>query len=329
MELPYLTALALRLNQGLKSLPVERIDRHRSFIWSKFEPSGGFGGREPGADLYYTGFAVRSLLILDGFDDIDRRGRLDRLADFLDLQKTRTLSVVDLLSWLYSALVVQSVGARATVDLDARPASVKSSSTDRVGDQTTVADLLAAALERFRTKDGGYAKTDEGAVGSTYHSFLVALCYQLVDRPTPHPEKLVDFINRRRRDDGGFVEIDPMKRSGTNPTAAAVALLRMFKALDDETIESVADYLESVRSSEGGFQANTRIPFADGLSTFTGALTAFDMGRADLVNVDRVRRFVASLELPAGGFKGADWDQSPDVEYTFYSLGTLGLIGAR
>ena len=34
----------------------------------------------------------------------------------------------------------------------------------------------------FGRKDGGYAKTHEGAAGSTYHSFLVALCYELIGK---------------------------------------------------------------------------------------------------------------------------------------------------
>ena len=80
-------------------------------------------------------------------------------------------------------------------------------------------------------------------------------------------------------------------------------------------------------STEGGFQANTRIPFADGLSTFTGLLTAQDLGRRDLIKPPQVLRWLqTSLECEEGGFKGASWDQQADVEYTFYGLGVLGLL---
>ena len=78
---------------------------------------------------------------------------------------------------------------------------------------------------------------------------------------------------------------------------------------------------------EGGFQANTRIPFADGLSTFTGVLTAQDLGLDGLLDGRGIDGFIRRLELPSGGFKGAEWDQLADVEYTFYALGTLGLLG--
>ena len=39
-----------------------------------------------------------------------------------------------------------------------------------------------------------------------------------------------------------------------------------------------------------------------------------------------MRRFAESLALEEGGFRGAEWDPAHDVEYTFYGLGTLGLL---
>src|SRR6185295_14953136 len=142
-------------------------------------------------------------------------------------------------------------------------------------------------------------KTHEGALGSTYHSFLVLLCYELIGMPLPQPAKLVQFVFDRQRDDGGFVEIAPMKKSGTNPTAAAAAMLHILGALDDELREDVRAFLKEVRSGEGGFQANTRIPFADGLSTFTGLLTIQDLGLDGLLDVRQIEEFIAALEDPA------------------------------
>ncbi|MBS0262041.1 MAG: terpene cyclase/mutase family protein, partial [Planctomycetes bacterium] len=187
-------------------------------------------------------------------------------------------------------------------------------------------DRLAEILESFRTKDGGYAKTHEGAAGSTYHSFLVTICYELIGRPVPQVARLIQFVYDRQRDDGGFVEIAPMKRSGTNPTAAAAAILKIHKALDDELRTDIAEFLQQVSSPEGGFQANTRIPCADGLSTFTAVLTAQDLELPELVDSQRILNFVGGLEFPGGGFRGALWDQAADVEYTFYGLGLHGLL---
>ena len=304
---PYLIRLVKRLNAGLARMDPERREQHRGFVLSQQQPDGGFCGRGEESDLYYTSFAVRCLTLLGGLapDECERVGR------YIKSQSRNQLSTIDLVSWLYVAWTIQASGGEH-VPADADPGW---------------ADRIADVLESVRTEDGGYAKTREGAAGSTYHSFLIAVAYELLGKPVPNPNALVQFIYDRQRDDGGFVEIAPMKRSGTNPTAAAVALLSLFDSVDDELREDVRDFLLDVYSPEGGFLANTRIPFADGLSTFTGLLTAQDTGFGRMIDADRMEKFVANeLEVPAGGFRGAGWDEQADVEYTFYGLGILGLL---
>lgn len=300
--------LAQRVGDGLQSLTPERRARNRAFILSRQMPDGGFAGREPGSDLYYTGFAVRGLAVLGGLE----LEQANAIAGYLKQQIRRQLTVIDLLSWLYSAVVVQASGGEDILSATAE----------------NWPDKLAEMLEAFRANDGGYRKTEEGAAGSMYHSFLVVLCYELIGRPLPQPRRLVQFVFDRQRDDGGFVEIAPMKRSGTNPTAAGAAILNILGAFDDQVKEDVHDFMKEVRGSEGGFLANSRIPFSDGLSTFTGLLTAQDLGFTDLWDPAQVLAFANSLEFPEGGFRGASWDEAADVEYTFYGLGILGLLGS-
>jgi geranylgeranyl transferase type-2 subunit beta len=303
---PYLLRLGRRLSKGLGGLAAADRARHQAFVLSRQNSDGGFSGREGGSDLYYTGFAVRTLAVLNVLTEADCR----TIAGFLRSCQRMEVTVIDLVSWLYCALVIQAAaGIDVLEDFD-----------------PNWPERLAIVLESFRTSDGGYAKTHEGALGSTYHSFLVVLCYELIGQPIPHSAKLVQFVFDRQRDDGGFVEIAPMKKSGTNPTAAAAAILNMLDALDDELRGDMSAFLREVLSDEGGFQANTRIPFADGLSTFTGVLTAQDLGLEGLPDRPRACAFIRALEAPAGGFKGALWDQAADVEYTFYALGTLGLL---
>src|SRR5262249_47480891 len=135
------------------------------------------------------------------------------------------------------------------------------------GDTEGFALEVTASLEAFRRSDGGYARTNEGGAGSTYHTFLAALCYEMLGRTVPDIDGIQRFLLSRRRDDGGFVEIGPMKRSGANPTAAAAVLLKRFGAIDDQTKDGIEAYLNRVKSEEGGFRANTQIPFCDLLST--------------------------------------------------------------
>lgn len=308
---PYLVRLAMRLQGGLTDIDNDRKARHRAFVESFQQADGGFRGREGDSDLYYTSFAVRTLSMLGGLSRAD----VDKISGYLQAHDWRKLSIVDLLSWLSTSMLLQLAGG-ADPFADADGAT-----------PDNWAEEIAARLESVRTSDGGYAKSPEGAAGSTYHTFLVALAYELIGRRVPRPNALVQFLYDRQRDDGGFVEIAPMRRSGTNPTAAAVALLHMFNAFDDELKQDVAEFLREVRSDEGGFQANTRVPFADGLSTFTAILTARDLGLEGAYHPAAINDFLTGwLEFPTGGFRGASWDQQADVEYTFYGLGIQALL---
>jgi geranylgeranyl transferase type-2 subunit beta len=305
----YLLQLADRVNAGLRRLPPGRRELHRRFVLGKQTAEGGFPGREGGPDLYYTGFAVRALAVTGGLSE----ECLPPLAGWLRNTPLLQLNAIDLLSWLYSALVVQASGGP---DLLAEH-------------PPELPDLLIESLLKLRTADGGFAKSAEGALGSTYQSFLVALIFEILGRPIPRRNLLIQFLFDRQRDDGGFVEIAPMRRSGTNPTAAAVALLSMLNAMDPDIAADVAGFLSDVAAGEGGFQANTRVPFADGLSTFTGLLTAQNLGYPDILPRERLLSYVEQqLECRTGGFRGASWDQQLDVEYTFYGLGILGLLYA-
>jgi geranylgeranyl transferase type-2 subunit beta len=307
---PYLLRLTLRLADGVSRLPAEIRARHAAYLQAAQNADGGFSGREGGSDLYYTGFALRGLAVLEALTpDIAQRA-----AGFLRASLTQQTSVIDFFSLLYAGLLVQ-VGGGPDVFAGSPP---------------DWPDRVAEMLESFRTADGGYAKTIGGASGSTYHTFLVALCYQLLGRPLPRLDDVVRFVAGRRREDGGYVEIAPMRRGGTNPTAAAIGLLQM--AADEmpgalgEVREGVSAFLAEMASPEGGLRANGRAPLADLLSTFTAAWTLEQLGGLHRLNVDEVRRFAESLQRPEGGFHGGLWDEGHDVEYTFYGLGVLALF---
>lgn len=302
----YLLNLTSRLADGLERLSPETRARQAAFLTTCQNADGGFSGREGGSDLYYTGFALRGLAVLD----VLTPEICAKAAGFLRQALTSQASVVDFFSLLYSCILVQ-LGGGPDVLADS-PAEWP--------------ERVLNTLEAFRTPDGGYAKTAGGAAGSTYHTFLVALCYQLLDRPQPRTEDVVRFIHARQREDGGYVEIGPMRRSGTNPTAAAVGVLQLTSGLTAEARDRVAAFLASMPSDEGGLRANGRAPLADLLSTFTGAWTLAQLDALERIDTRQALDYAHSLELPSGGFRGGLWDDRSDVEYTFYGLGVLALL---
>ena len=302
----YLEALTLRLAGGIAELPDDFRSRHAQYLLSRQRDDGGFAGREGDSDLYYTGFALRSLAMLGELTGEPA----ERAAAFLKGRLGGQESIVDFFSLIYGAGLLESA---AGIDVFAAA-------------DPQWRDHVAAALERLRRTDGGYAKGAEGTASSTYHTFLVLLCQQLIGREPVDPAAIVAFLRSQRCEEGGFREIRASKRAGTNPTAAAIGALRILDALDEEMRLDTMDFLAEMQTDEGGLRANTRIPIADLLSTFTGLLTLADLNAAETIDLAEVRRFAMSLALEEGGFRGAEWDPAHDAEYTFYGLGTLGLL---
>jgi len=304
---PYLQRLTARLVDGLDRLPESWRQRHIDWLRSVQNPDGGFPGREGGSDLYYTGFALRSLAVLQGLTP----ELCGKTAGFLRSKLSEPASVIDLFSLLVSCFLVPIGGGPDIL-------------AEAAGDW---ASRVASTLENFRTSDGGYAKAIGAASGSTYHSFLVMLALELLDKPVPRLDEMVKFVKSRRREDGGYVEIAPMRRSGANPTAAAVGVLQMAGALDAEARASVVEFLVNLPSEfEGGIRANDRIPAADLLSTFTASWTLAQLDALDRLDWNAIRDYAESCEVPTGGFRGGLWDEGIDVEYTFYGVGVFGLL---
>lgn len=299
----YLEKLTIRIAEGVGLLSEETRALQTRYFLAAQKDDGGFGGREGGSDLYYTGFALRGLAILG-----ELHGPVaERAATFLKSRLGGQESIVDFFSLIYGAMLLQSA---AGIDVFAES-------------QSNWREQVAAWLETLRRPDGGYAKGMEGQASSTYHSFLVVICLQLLNWLPPEPEKLLAFLRSQIAEEGGFREIKAGKRAGTNPTAAAIATLRILNALDENTRLDTIDFLLDMQTDEGGLRANTRIPIADLLSTFTGLTTLEDLGGLGEVDLAAAERFVRSLMREEGGFHAAAWDPAHDVEYSFYGLASL------
>lgn len=309
MTAPYLLNVLARLADGLQKTPLAFRERHVRYLTNKQNSDGGFSGREGESDLYYTGFALRGLAVLDALTPAVSQ----RAAAFLREQMTRQGDVVDLFSLLYSLFLVQYTSGSDLLAQSPRDWP----------------DRVITTLESFRAGDGGFGKSPGASSGSTYHTFLVGLCHELLGKELAQRDRILEFVRSRRRDDGGYVEIAPMRRSGTNPTAAAIGVLQLLMgdSLDQSEFEPAIGFLATMPSLEGGLRANKTIPLADLLSTFTGCWTLYQLDALDRLNLAQTRAYARSLEDQRGGFKGGLWDSDVDVEYTFYGLGSLALLG--
>lgn len=305
----YLQQLTLRLAIGASRFDTEMTSRHAGWIRGCQHADGGFAGREGESDPYYTAFALRSLWILDRLDQETAR----KAGGFLRDRLTRRDSIIDLISLIFGAAILEMATGEVVI------------ADEDVSWRTNVSRLLAS----LRSGDGGFAKTPEGRAGSTYQTFLSVLCYELMDVPIPDVERIVDFLESQRHPDGGYLEIRVAKRAGVNPTAAAIGTLKTLGKLRPEDQADTIEFLAEMQSDEGGLTANTRIPFADLLSTFTGLTTLADLDAAGRIDLPRLVRYAESMQATGsakpGGFVGFVMDHTADVEYTFYGLAALAM----
>ncbi|MEC8475273.1 MAG: prenyltransferase/squalene oxidase repeat-containing protein [Planctomycetota bacterium] len=309
MSAPYLHELTLRLALGATAIEQNILKKHVSWLQAKQSENGGYAGREGDCDPYYSAFALRALWVAGALDgDIAKRA-----GSFLRARLNERESMIDMISLIFGAAICEMAAGEVVLpdEEDQQQVSWRSN--------------VSALLESLRTPDGGYAKTPEGRAGSTYQTFLTVLCYQLIEVPVPDIDSIVAFLKNQQHAEGGFLEIRAAKRAGVNPTAAAIGTLKALGRLKPEEHRKTIEFLADMQSDEGGFTANTRIPFADLLSTFTGTLTLFDLEAINEINLNAVQKYAQSMQGPEGGFFGFALDQTADVEYSFYGIGTLAL----
>jgi geranylgeranyl transferase type-2 subunit beta len=308
--------------QLTRALPADLVRRHTSYLTAAQRDDGGFAGREGDSDLYYTAFGLWGLHLLGALSESVGV----RVAAFLRDRWQQPTHLVDFFSLLHSYRLLTEALPDTDVARSALPVEF------REGNEMLWGQLVVAGLSTCRTADGGYARAPGQNNGSTYATFLTILCHDELKHPLPEPDKARTFLESRRREDGGFVEIAPMRRSGSNPTAAALASLRLLDAAPSEAAgereaQAIA-FLLGLQSVEGGFCANTRVPLADLLSTFTSLWSLYELGALARVKHPAARRYVSTLQEGDGGFQAGLWDEQADVEYTFYGLGSLALLGA-
>jgi geranylgeranyl transferase type-2 subunit beta len=307
--------LMLHLAEGTGNLPEETRLLHGDYLLQAQREDGGFAGRRGSSDLYYTSFALRSLAMLGRLDEQPARRAADFLKSRLSVETqtaNKAISTIDYLSLVMSGFVLE---AAAGIDVFSEMGLDRTQSTVDV-------------LDKTRRDDGGFAKTAQGAQSSTYHTFLALVCLEMLGAELGDKARTIEMLRSRRRSDGGFVELAAMAQSGTNPTAAALGALRILGAIDEPIRASAAAYLAVMQTAEGGLRANSRIPAADLLSTFTGLTALKDLNAADMIDLEKMKRFALSLEQPQGGFLAGNWDNVVDVEYCFYGLGTLAWLSA-
>jgi geranylgeranyl transferase type-2 subunit beta len=293
----YLDLLDELLRDGLAQLSQAFVAAQVAMVAGCQRPDGGFSGRQGGADLYYTDFALRTLAWLAPNHEAMRRAKA-----FLATRAAPrdTVECYNLLS------------ARRSNGATSAPAE----------DLLTVTDCLYARL----LPCGGFGRSDGDQRVSAYHTFLGMLALQLIAVELPLVEETAMALGRLRTADGGYAELAGQDSPQTSATAAAVAVLTMCNALSPAEAAATAQFLLGMQGADGGLRAHAAAQHGDLLSTFTGLLTLAALDGLGRIDASAAAHFLRRTAHPLGGFVASEGDDIPDVEYTYYGIGTLALL---
>jgi prenyltransferase beta subunit len=266
------------------------------FLTASISPDGGFKGRDKQSDLYYTVFGLEALLALGSSFP---RNQISNFVQGFTKKEP-------------SDLVHLAATIRCYVNL-----------SDGVLEKGLRKKFIKN-LERFRSKDGGFANNMGAEHGTAYGCFFALTAYQDLQTDLPNSTAVAQCIGALAISEGGFTNNTKIKTASTNATAAAMIVLNQ---LNLSSGKRTADWLLAQCTSDGGFLAMPMAPVPDLLSTATAlhalAVTGFEIDTIKEECLD----FVDSLWCGKGGFYGNWTDAIVDCEYTYYGLLALGHLG--
>ncbi|HOW65065.1 MAG TPA: prenyltransferase/squalene oxidase repeat-containing protein [Candidatus Paceibacterota bacterium] len=274
------------------------IQHIQEYVLNQQNPDGGFRGRSPESDLYYTVFGLTCLAILQmPIPATVVCGYLDPFGDGANLDFVH----LTCLSRCWGFL---------TQDLLARPLL-----------QTALAKRLAA----YQCADGAFHRQIGQDQGLAYESFLAVQAHLSLQLAVPRATELCAALQRLRTADHAFANTTGAIHGTTTVTAAVVMLWRLF---GHELSPQIAEWLLERQHPHGGFTAHPNISTPDLLATATALQALAVLHRLQDVHRPACLHFVEHLWTDSGGFCGHWNDPMPDCEYTFYGLLALDWLAA-
>ncbi len=265
------------------------------FVVGQMNPDGGFRGRTRDSDLYYTLFGLECLEVMNHpLPSNELSGYLRLFGDGSGLD------------FIHLCCCARCLGKL--------PEDLKRDKNDL---------SIQKKLDPYRTEMGGYRLQHESNHDSIYASFLAVLAHEDLGITIKHPKHLLHALEPLRTGDNGYADQPGLSKGTTTVTAAATVLLHHYHEYEND---GLTNWLLDHYRSHGGFVATTDTPIPDLLSTATALFALHCLG----VSLESIREqtflFIESLWHDSGGFCGHIADNTPDCEYTFYGLLSLGIL---
>ncbi|MCK5804514.1 MAG: hypothetical protein KAI66_16870 [Lentisphaeria bacterium] len=279
-------------SRAMKLLDESSADAMRAYVEGKFLSCGAAVDRAGQADIYYTFFGLGCLRAFDVQAPPEAstflRDRIDRGGG--DFVHTAALA-------LCAGMVPLGLPRRRA---------------------------LAAAIETFRTVDGGYGTKEGAACATPYATYLALLAHGALGLSPANAAQARQAILPCEQADGSYVNRRGETAANVTTTAAAAGVHGICGRRPSRHLLA---WVQSQYSQGGGFRSSPNAPLPDLLSTAV-ALHTLRQSRVRLL--PEVKRdclvFVQDLWQEDGGFAGSIADDLTDCEYTFYALVALGAL---
>ena len=184
-----------------KAVMEDSISSVINFLTASINPDGGFKGRDRQSDLYYTVFGLEALLALGG--------TFPQNQIFHFIQGFTKKDPIDL---VHLAALIRCCANLSGNDIEKR-----------------LRDKFTKDLERFRSKDGGFANDIGVEHGIGYGCFFALTAYQDLQIDMPSQTMVAQCIGALSIPDGGFTNNTKIKTASTNATSAAMIVLNHLK----------------------------------------------------------------------------------------------------
>ena len=151
-------------------------------------------------------------------------------------------------------------------------------------------------------------------------------------RPDPisFREKLIGFIKKLQKSDGGFSVTPALRATSALYTDYALDALSYLHAADEVDTAHIKSYLSALKGADGGFRFDGNMKDSSLQATYYAVHDLFLIGALDVVDKPATIAFIKKYEKKdAGGFSFAPVAGEPDIKSTYmavYTLKTLGLL---
>ncbi len=141
-------------------------------------------------------------------------------------------------------------------------------------------------------------------------------------------EKIVDFVKKLQRPDGGF-SIDPATKATTSLyTDYAFETLSYLGAIDAIDTQKVKSYLSSLKRPDNGFSFDAKAKDSSLQTTYYAVHILFSINGLDIVDKAKTTAYIKGFEKKdTGGFGYVKGAGVPDVKNTYMAIFTLKTLG--